>query len=146
MENTAEKLHDYPIGGVPPDQVMAVWHRVEPVLKRAVTPETGVTLDHILTALQRALMQLWVVGDFRGVAVTSIEQRPTQKVLFTQYLAGENFSEWIEDWVELSENYARYHDCVAVEFAGRKGWTRYLRTSHPEYKQVRTIMRRELTQ
>ena len=86
----AEELMDIPVGGVPSDKVMLVWDRVEPILARVVKPETGHSLDSVLSALQMAQMQLWVVGDFQGVVVTSVEQRPVQRVLFINFLCFEN--------------------------------------------------------
>jgi hypothetical protein len=142
MNATAEQL-DLPIGGIPSDQIMQVWPGVEPVLARVVKPETGYTLQSVLTALQLAKMQLWVIGNFQGVVVTQIEDRPAQRILYTLFLAGDNMSEWIDEWCEVQDTYARHNGCAAVEFNGRKGWNK-IGEAKPEWKAIRTVFRREL--
>lgn len=142
MTNAAEKLDGLPIGGVPIEHVMTVWDRVEPILARVVKPETGQSLDSVRSQLLTGNAQLWVIGDFQGVVVTTIEDRPTQRVLFTPFLAGDNMAEWLDDWIEMQDSYAQYNDCAAVEFSGRKGWGKIAET-RPEWKATRTIFRRE---
>ncbi len=141
MTDAAEQI-GVPIGGVRPDQVMLVWDKIEPVLARAVHPETGDTLDSIRMDLMMAKMQLWVIGDFQGVVVTTIIDRPTHRVLYTPYLAGENMKEWLDDWIDVQDEYAQHNKCAAVEFSGRRGWLKAL-AHKPEFKPVRTIFRRE---
>ena len=144
MENTAEQLEPIPIGGVQSHQVMAVWDRVEPMLRRIVQPDTGHSIDSVLTGLQMAKMQLWVIGDFQGVVVTSIENRPSgQCIMAINYIVGHHMDEWLDEWIELQESYAKAHNCVAIEFAGRRGWKKALER-WPEYKTSHTVYRREL--
>lgn len=142
MTNTAEKL-ETPIAMVPAEKIMAVWKRVEPLLKRVVRPHSGYSLINVLTELQLNRMQLWVIGDFQAVAVTSLQQRPLHKILWVQFLAGDHMDSWLDDWETVQLDYARHCDCAAVEFCGRKGWGK-LNKHHPEYKPVWTIYRREL--
>lgn len=136
---------DTPIGGVPAEGVMLVWDRVEPLLRRVLKPVTGVTTDAVLTELQLAKMQLWVIGDFEAVAITSVNVRPLHKVLWVQYVAGDNMKNWLDDFIQVVESFAEHNDCVAVEFSGRQGWLRHLARDHAEYKPILTTMRRELT-
>ena len=124
---------------------MLVWDRVEPLLRRVLKPVTGVTPDAVLTELQLAKMQLWVIGDFEAVAVTSVNVRPLHKVLWVQYVAGDNMKHWLDDFIRVLESFAEHNECVAVEFSGRQGWLRHLARDHPEFKPVLTTMRRELT-
>lgn len=124
---------------------MKVWAGVEPVLARVIKPDTGYTMQSVLNALQLGKMQLWVIGDFQGVVITQIEDRPAQRVLYTLFLAGNNMSEWIDEWCEVQDEYARHNGCAAVEFNGRKGWNK-IGESKPEWKAIRTVFRRELEQ
>lgn len=140
--STAEQM-EYPVGGVPSEKIMLVWDRVEPILARVVKEETGHSLQSVLTALQMSQMQLWVVGDFNGVVVTSVEQRPLHKVLFINFLAGYELNGWLDAWIDVLEDYARFNECVAIEFNGRKGWNK-IGERHPEYKSTHTVFRREL--
>lgn len=143
MTDAAEKIEGIPIGGVLSNQIMLVWDRVEPMLARIVRPETGYTLDTILTDLQLAKLQLWVIGDFQGVVITSVENRPAQRVLFINYIVGHHMDEWLDDWIEIQETYAKANQCHAIEFSGRRGWKKALQR-WPEYKTSHTVYRREL--
>ncbi len=141
-EDLFEQL-DTPIGGVPSDAVVQVWPKVEPLLQRVVKPYTGYSLDSVLTGLQLGAMQLWVIGDFQGVVVTQLIQRPLHSVLWVQFLAGDYMNEWLDDWITVQEEFARAHECVAIEFSGRKGWNK-IHEKHREYKPMLTTFRREL--
>lgn len=141
-ENAVFEQIDTPIGGVHPEQVMAIWDRVEPILRRVVKPNTGYTLESVRQMLLTAQFQLWVVGDFKGVIVTQVQARHTGPVLWGQFMAGDNMKEWLSDWIAVQEEYARHLGCVAVEFCGRKGWNRVVE-KHPEYKATWTVFRRE---
>jgi hypothetical protein len=140
--NTAEQL-GIQIGGIPSDQIMRVWHGVEPVLARVIKPDTGYTMQSVLTSLQLTKMQLWIIGNFQGVVVTQIEDRPAQRVLFTLFLAGDSMSEWMDELNVTLEQYARHEGCVAIEFNGRKGWNK-IGEAKSEWKPIRTVFRREL--
>lgn len=122
---------------------MTVWHRIEPMLKRVVKPDTGHTLDSVRYALLTASMQLWVVDDFLGIVLTSIEERPSERVLFVPFMVGDNMQSWLDEWIAVQESYGRENGCNALEFHGRKGWNK-VREHHQGYKPIRTIFRREL--
>lgn len=147
MSATAEHLVfeeiETPIGGVPADLVLRVWDRVAPVLQRVVKPQTGYRLDDVLTRLQMAHWQLWVIGDFQAVGVTEVQLRPLHAVLWVQFIAGDNVEEWLEDWDKVLEAFARANNCKAVEFNGRRGWHRF-QNKFRSYKPVMTTYRREV--
>lgn len=141
-EDIFERI-DTPIGGVPPERMMQVWDRAEPILARVVKPQSGYTLETLLTELQFGSMQLWVIGDFQGVVVTQIKTPPVGPCLWVQFMAGDHMNEWLDDWKEVMEAFARERGCIAIEFAGRKGWNK-IQERHPEYKATWTIFRKEL--
>lgn len=140
--NTAENI-ETAIGGVPPEHIMTVWERIEPMLERVVKPDTGHTLDSVRCALLMGDMQLWVIDDFVGVVLTSIENRPSERILFVPFMVGDNMKYWLDDWIEMQEAFGRDKGCTALEFHGRKGWNK-VREHHPGYKPIRTVFRREL--
>lgn len=133
-----------PIGGVPSHKVVQVWDRVEPLLKRVVKPETGWSLQAVLTALQMGTFQLWVIGDFQAVVITQVQDRPEQRVFWVQFIVGDGMQDWLDDWIAVQEAFAREHKCAAVEFSGRKGWRKISEKQYEAYKPVLTIFRREL--
>lgn len=132
-----------PIGGVPADLVLRVWGRVEAILRRVVKPDTGYRLEDVLTRLQLAQWQLWVIGDFEAVAVTELQVRPLHNVLWVQFIAGDNVDDWLGDWERVLEAFARANECKAVEFNGRRGWHKF-QHKFRNYKPVMTTYRREI--
>jgi hypothetical protein len=146
MAATAENVFDTlktPIGGVQPNQLLAVWNKVDPLLKRVVTPQTGYTTEHVLAQLQLANWQLWVIGDFQGVVVTHIERRPLFSVLWVRFLAGSNVDEWLDDLAAVTEAFARHHGCRRIEFAGRHGWRKF-RGRFRDYEPIYQTYSKEL--
>jgi len=146
MPAQAEMLFDEldnAIGGVPAHLLMPVWPRTEALLKRVVKPETGYGLLDVLTNLQIGKWQLWIINDFQAAVITEIQNRPLHKVLWCQFIAGDDFDQWLSDWERVQAEFARSNDCVAVEFAGRRGWQK-MQASYADYKPIRTIYRKEL--
>jgi len=146
MSATAENIFDEidtPIGGVPANEIMNVWSKVEPLLRRVVRPHTGYSLDHVLMMLQLERMQLWVMGDFQAVAITEIQTRPLHKVLWCQFVAGDNVDDWLDDWEKVQTEYAKANDCAAVEWSGRRGWAKF-QQKYRDYKAIMTTYRKEL--
>jgi hypothetical protein len=134
---------DTPIGGVQPDQLMSVWHKCVPLLRRVVKPHTGYDLDSLLTSLQLAQKQLWVIGDFQAVCVTEIQLRPAASVMWCQFIVGDDVKDWIDDWEKVIAEFGRAHDCVAVEFCGRPGWKAF-QEKFKQYKPVLVTYRKEI--
>lgn len=123
--------------------MVRIWPRVESILRRVVIPESGWTLDHLLTALQLGKMQMFVVGDFDAVVVLSVNSLPLHKVLWIEFIAGSNMSEWLDDWKAVQDDVARHYGCKYIEFRGRKGWNR-LNKHHPDFEAIQTIFRKEI--
>ena len=132
-----------PIGGVAPEMIMAVWERVEPLLRRVVKPSTGFRLDDVLYRLQLAQWQLWVIGDFQAAAVTEIQIRPLHPVLWVQFIAGDDIDSWLNDWETVLYHFGKAHNCAAIEFNGRRGWNKF-QNKFRNYKPVMTTYRREI--
>lgn len=130
------------VRGVPAEHVVALWPKVEPILKRVVEPRSGYNLDHVLTKLQLCHWQLWVIGDFQACAITCFENRPLGCVLWVQYIVGTDMNEWLDDWEKAVDAIAQDNGCVATEFAGRKGWCR-VQKQHSDYKIIAHVCRKE---
>lgn len=146
MSECAEEIFDdvtNAIGGVRAELLMPVWPKAQQVLRRAVKPVTGYTMEAVLNELQTGHMQLWVINDFQGVVVTQIKVLPLHRVLWVMFIAGDHMDEWLDDWIAVQEAYARHNECVAVEFSGRQGWNKIAKR-HREYRPTWTIFRREL--
>lgn len=120
---------------------LEVWGWVEPLLSK-VANKGGFTSDSILTDVQMGQAQLWNVKDL-AVIVTRITQRPLERVLWVEWLAGERMDEWLEDWEKVQNDFAKSNGCTAVEFQGRKGWHKFNK-AYEDYRPLATIFRREL--
>lgn len=147
MSAAAETIFDQidtPIGGVQPTEVMSVWDKVEPLLRRVVKPESGYNLDQVLMKLQLAHWQLWVIGDFQAVAITEIQLRPLHKVLWCEFVVGDDVDDWLDDWEKVMSEYAKGMGCAAVEWSGRRGWAKFQQKYRNVYKAVMTTYRKEL--
>lgn len=133
-----------PISGVMPDQLPAVWERVEPLFQRVVKPQTGATMESVVHELMHGYLSLWVIGDFQAITCTKILDRPAGRVLWNEWMAGDNMDEWVSDWLKVQEAYARAHECTAIEFAGRIGYLKKYNPQFQEFRAMRTIYRQEL--
>ncbi len=144
MTNAAEKQKpEVYIGQVPQDKVPLVWPQVEPLLARVVKPHTGFDLSSVLMQLQMGRLQLWVINDFQACAVTQIQERPIQRVLWCQFIAGDFMDDWLDMWEYVQAEFARMNGCGAVEFSGRPGWRKF-NAKYKKYKPVLTTYRMEL--
>ena len=143
MSNAVKKPDALQVYAVPPEYLIIAWPDTERILQRVVKPDTGYALNDVLNELQLGTMQLWVIGDFKGVVVTTVNVKPLHKVLWVQFLAGDHMDDWLDEWIQTQEAYAKHNDCVAIEFNGRKGWSK-MQKHHSDYKPVTTIYRRAL--
>lgn len=110
-----------------PDEVMAAWESAEPILQRALDKfDYGSDSDHILLDLLNGNRQLWIIGVFDAVAITSVKTLPKFSVLDISLLAGDNIEVWLEKLVSQLTMYAKACGCKYVDGFGRKGWTRKL--------------------
>ena len=133
------------IRGILSKDIQSVWFHVKHVLAPAVTPHTGDTLESLCRELKRAKMQLWIIGaPMKAAAITEIQVRPTQCVLWVRYLAGRDADEWRDDWATVMEEYARANNCAAIEWNGRPGWKKHRTAKHQDYKAIGITYRREL--
>jgi hypothetical protein len=73
---------------------------------------------------------LWVVagddGKVIGFCSSAFVEYDEVKLLQVRMLAGDFFSEWIEDMHSLLEKFAHENNCDGLELIGRRGWVRKL--------------------
>ena len=142
MSEAAHEIN-YEVSGVPREYVLKVYPAIEALLKKVVKPQTGFTIDAVVTGLQLGHMQLFVIGEFDGIAITNVQDRPLQRVLWVHFVAGENADEWIHQLHDALASYAREIGAEAIEFAGRPGWKKY-QDQFPDYRAVQVVWRKEL--
>ena len=137
------------ISFVLPHQLRGVMQDLLPLLERVVRPETGYSIQGVLSDLANGNTLLWVINDWDAITITRLQLRDTGPVLWNEWLAGDpgvDMATWVGDWLDAQEEYARKLNCVAVEFAGRIGYKRKFRQYYKDrdFKAIRTIYRQEL--
>ena len=77
---------------------------------------------------------LWTVVDEEdnnkvyGIIFTELSNYPRKKMLSISFASGDNLESWIEESLEVLENWAVDNDCVAMEITGRRGWVKKLQS------------------
>ena len=126
------------IAGVPPEKLgETILARLVPVLETVLHDRHDNTLESIILDLYRGETQLWVVNDFQAVIITRIIARPKYPVLSIDWLAGEGFKDWIDDWLAIQTAFAKARDCAIVEFVTarrcEKAVARFCESFRPQY-------------
>lgn len=133
-----------PISGVAPHQIQSIMHRLVPLLQNVVKPATGHTVEAVLHELLMGETLLWVIGDFKAITITRIQERPTGRVLWNEWLTGTDMDSWVGDWLTVQDAFARHSKCEAIEFAGRNAYMRRYLPTFNKFRAIRTIYRCEL--
>lgn len=107
--------------------------KIHPLLFRIAETSDGFTVESLVQDIAEGNFVLWSIHDFKAIALTMLQVRPTQKVLFVPWLAGADMDDWVEDWLEHLKNHAKEAGADAVEFFGRPGYEKYkaLRERYP---------------
>jgi len=143
--NTAEKpTDDAPIVFVTPEHLNQVLERIVPLLETVVKPDTGYTVDAVIYDLIMGETLLWIIGDFQALTITRIVDKPAERVLWNEWLAGKDMESWVSEWLDVQEQYAKNAGCTAIEFNGRRGYMKKYSPLFPKFKGMRTLYRCEL--
>lgn len=116
---------------VSPENVGAAWPMFKEYAER-VLPLTRKRrcATKLLLDLMKNLEILFVVagddGKIIGFATSAMVEYDEVKLLQVRMLAGDFFSEWIDDMHGVLEKFARENGCVGMELVGRRGWVRKL--------------------
>ena len=130
---------------VPPEHVIALWHKVEPHLKEAfdLIKDTHRPL-HVQARLLAGDYHLWVVHDgqeVKAATVGYVTHYPLCKTYFVFLIgsvAGEG-KEWFPKLNEALDAYARMLGCAKMEGRMRRGWARVA-----GYQEVGSILQKDL--
>ena len=103
-------------------------------------------IEDIYEKLLVAEMQLWIVYDedanIKSVLTTEIVIYPRMKTCRIVTLGGEGMDIWVEQFLDILEEWAIDNDCVAMETACRKGFIKKLEKFG--YEHTYTILTKEL--
>jgi hypothetical protein len=121
---------------VPPKQVPSWVPGLRPYLKKSEFWTKGrAQATDIIEYLMDGRMNLWAVvdpDDFTpyGYVITEFRDYARCRALVIQYCAGENnYMRHVEDQMyDTLERFARDGGCEVIEFFGRKGWEKHVKS------------------
>jgi len=114
------------------ESINEYWPRCRDILEKAFRGKVHADcVDDYYDLLKIGHLQLWIAqaDDIVGAAVTVIEQGSKAKICTILSCAGDNLEKWIALLDSNISEFARENDCDAIEYIGRKGFTRFV----PEY-------------
>lgn len=135
--------NDVQIQYIPPNALLDNMDGLKPLLETVITPVTGHSVETVLGDLFSGFQQIFVIGDFKAIFVTQVQNRPLENVLWVHWMCGDDMPSWIHACIEAQEQIAAQCNCTAIEFNGRLGYKRMERF-HGLYKPINTLYRREL--
>lgn len=111
------------IVGISRDRLSSVWHRAEPLLKKAFDRvDYPFTMAEVAGKVESSDMQLWMTHDLGTAWLTRILVFPRYKVLEVVACGGKDMDDWLPDLDALLTAFASHHGCKYVEVQGRAGW------------------------
>lgn len=130
-----------------PSQILSNWATISVLLQKAIDQNCGeAKLEDYLRKVLNEEAQLWAIFDadiITGVGVTEVLTYSKQKVFHIFLFAGIDF-ELQSQVFPIVEAFAKDCGCVAIEQWGRKGWAKTLPKYVPGFREVYTVMRKEL--
>lgn len=132
---------------VTPEQALEYWPTFSPMLKESLDHGVG---ESTLTDYMRKILsydaQLWAFMDndkLKGIGLTQFLNYATHRTLHIIACSGVDWKEWADQYY-IVEQFAKENNCKAVEQWGRKGWAKVLPKYVPGFKEVYTVMRKDL--
>ncbi len=123
-----------------------LWHDIAPMLVESLKYADGkFSLRSVFDALITKNMQLWIgvtkKNEIKAFAITEIVNYPAKKVLIIQFAGGHDMDTWLHN-IDGLQNFAKFHDCEAVEIYGREGWAKKLLPYN--YAKIHSVYRLEI--
>jgi len=113
---------------VPIEDTDLHWLKVKDFINKAVYYTNGMAnIDDVYNTLLTGKSSLWVVykdNNAIGGLITSISLYPQKTILNVQFCGGVDFKEWKDIAFNAIRQYAKEHDCQAMQVAARPGWGR----------------------
>lgn len=135
------------ISGVLPELLPHVWDDCEPYIAmgNSRSKDEMSTFD-IYHKIEEEKMQLWVLSnedkEIISVLTTEIVEYPRKTTCRIVTLGGKDLDLWVEDWLQLLEEWAIQQGCEAIETCCRKGFAKKLERFG--YENTYTVLGKEL--
>ena len=135
------------VSGIPSSRITDVWDKCKEYIELGNNKsKQEMNIEDIYEKLLVAEMQLWIVYDeeanIKSVLTTEIVIYPRMKTCRIVTLGGEGMDIWVEQFLDILEEWAIDNDCVAMETACRKGFIKKLEKFG--YEHTYTILTKEL--
>jgi len=121
------------------DDIDNIWSDVEPLIKR--TSDELLDEDDVHQLLKEGTLLLWIITDENGEIVTAmtlaIQKYPRVTSLRIVTCGGERMKEWLDDFLEKVEDFAKECGCSYIDIDGRSGWSKILKDYHVDYITLR---------
>ena len=126
-------MSEYKIAAIPQTLVEAVWDRLTPHIERVIAiVDEETTIEHVKSkALSGNLLVLAICKDSDIIAALTLDIRDFDtgmKALYIPMLGGDEFFDWYEQAFEVVKAIAKDFKCTQIRAAGRRGWTRALKS------------------
>ena len=129
---------------VSPEDVPYIWDDVGPMINRVTEHSEGeLETDDFLEHLMSGGMQLWIATEDKEIIMSMVTQviaYPQKRILRIIAIAGKNFREGHDNFINMVEAFAIKRQCSSLELWGRKGWKKML----PEWNSNYIVFTKDL--
>jgi hypothetical protein len=124
---------------IPLDMLDDYWPHVWPHLAKGVEV-SGRTRAELAADILHDRARVWFAATDGGRRVsaawlTEVLSDDGRRVLNVYGMGGERPADWVQEFADEMERYARAEGCAAARYAGREGWARY----RPEYRKIGNV-------
>ena len=135
------------VSGIPSHRLDEVWEDCKPYVEMGNNKsQEEMNIDDIYEKLIDSEMQLWIIfnekKEIHSVLTTQIITYPRKTTCRIVTLGGEGLDDWVDQLLDILEEWAIEQGCVAMETCCRKGFTKKL--ERLGYEQTYTVLGKEL--
>ena len=115
------------------------WDAIAPLLARALSKQTALSLESVKADCLRGKFWLWHVPG-RAAFLTEIQTFPLERICMIVLCGGEGMDDWVQQADDTLTRHARHFGCSALMIVGRPGWHR----ACPAYEISDYVLRKAL--
>ena len=124
---------------VAPEDIDTIWDDVEGLIKKA--SDDLLNYIDIYKLLREGTFLLWIITDDNNAIVTAMtlmfQKYPRDTSLRIVTCGGEKMKEWLNEFLEKIEVFAKERGCSYIDIDGRSGWSKVLKDYKVEYYTLR---------
>ena len=114
---------------VAPEDIDTIWDDVEGLIKKA--SDDLLNYIDIYKLLREGTFLLWIITDDNNAIVTAMtlmfQKYPRDTSLRIVTCGGEKMKEWLNEFLEKIEVFAKDRGCSYIDIDGRSGWSKVLK-------------------